>query len=168
MAGELILLVLLGAISIASALGLLLSRNAIYAALFLVLNFIVGAVIYLLFNAPFLAVTQVAVYAGAIMVLFVFVIMLLGAERLAPAENPPGLAYQRPLAIILAVALLAVAVWALLSGVRIDTPTAASPVDSSPQAIGVLLFGPYLLPLQVVALLLLAAMVGALVLSRKN
>ncbi|MFN3704421.1 MAG: NADH-quinone oxidoreductase subunit J [Thermoflexales bacterium] len=163
------LLVLLGALSLASALGLLLSRNAVYAALFLVLNFSVGAVIYLLFNAPFLAVTQVAVYAGAIMVLFVFVIMLLGAERLAPAENPPGLAYQRPLAIILAVALLAVAAWALLSGAQIEpSPSVAPRPDSSPQAMGMWLFGPYLLPLQVVALLLLAAMVGALVLSRKS
>ena len=83
---DLIVLILLGAVSIASALGLLLSRNAIYAALFLVLNFGVGAVIYLLLNAPFLAVVQVSVYAGAIMVLFLFVIMLLGAERLSPAE----------------------------------------------------------------------------------
>ena len=169
MTAEWIALIALGAVSIASALGLLLSRNAIYAALFLVLNFGVGAVIYLMFNAPFLAVTQIAVYAGAIMVLFVFVIMLLGAERLAPAENPPGLAYQRPLAIILGVALLAIAAWALLVRPQEAAPVPATPmVDSSPAAIGTLLFGPYLLPLQVVALLLLAAMVGAVVLSRKE
>ncbi len=62
------------------------------------LNFGAGAVIYLILNAPFLAVIQVSVYAGAIMVLFVFVIMLLGAERLATAQSTPGTSFQRPLA----------------------------------------------------------------------
>ena len=83
---ELIVYILLGVVSVVSALGLLFSRNAVYAALFLVLNFGVAAAFYLLMNAPFLAVIQISVYAGAIMVLFVFVIMLLGAERLPMAD----------------------------------------------------------------------------------
>ncbi|MCS7324069.1 MAG: NADH-quinone oxidoreductase subunit J [Anaerolineae bacterium] len=161
-----IVLGLLGALSVASALGLLLSRNAIYAALFLVLNFVVGAVIYIVLNAPFLAVVQISVYAGAIMVLFIFVIMLLGAERLAPAENPPGLSYQRPLAIALGVLALSVAAYVLLA--RGGEAAATQAVDASPTAIGVQLFRNYVFPFEVVALLLLAAMVGAVVLTRRT
>jgi NADH-quinone oxidoreductase subunit J len=163
---DLPLLILLGAISIASALGLLLSRNAIYAALFLVLNFGVGAVIYLMLNAPFIAVVQVSVYAGAIMVLFLFVIMLLGAERLSPAENPPGIPLQRPLAVALGVALFGLALYVLFAR---QPPATASPiVDSSPAAVGQSLFGPFVFPFEVVSVLLLVAMVGAVVLTRNK
>ncbi len=87
----------------ATAAGLLLSRNAVYAALFLVLNFATVAVFYLLLGAPFIALVQVTVYAGAIMVLFLFVIMLLGAEKLPKGQVLP---WQRPLAIGLAAVLL--------------------------------------------------------------
>jgi NADH-quinone oxidoreductase subunit J len=86
---ELGLFLLLALTAIATALGMLLSRNAVYSALFLVLNFASVAVFYLLLSAPFLAMMQVTVYAGAIMVLFLFVIMLLGVERLAPAQHVP-------------------------------------------------------------------------------
>ncbi|GIV83601.1 MAG: NADH-quinone oxidoreductase subunit J [Candidatus Roseilinea sp.] len=163
---DLPILIVLGAVSIASALGLLLSRNAIYAALFLVLNFGVGAVIYLVLNAPFIAVVQVSVYAGAIMVLFLFVIMLLGAERLSPGENPPGMSFQRPLAIALGGVLLGLALYALF--VRQPPITATALADSSPMAIGLSLFGPYLFPFEVVSILLLVAMVGAVVLTRNR
>jgi NADH-quinone oxidoreductase subunit J len=165
---DIILLVILGAISIGSALGLLLSRNAIYAALFLVLNFGVGAVFYLILNAPFLAVIQVTVYAGAIMVLFLFVIMLLGAERLSPGENPPGVQYQRPLAIILGVALLVLAAVVLFTRQPIAAASATPPVDSSPLAVGLTLYGPYVFPFEVVSILLLVAMIGAVVLTRNK
>ncbi|PJF48515.1 MAG: NADH-quinone oxidoreductase subunit J [Chloroflexi bacterium] len=166
MTPDLPILIVLGAVSIASALGLLLSRNAIYAALFLVLNFGVGAVIYLVLNAPFIAVVQVSVYAGAIMVLFLFVIMLLGAERLSPGENPPGISFQRPLAIALGGVLLGLALYALF--VRQPPTTATALADSSPTAIGLSLFGPYLFPFEVVSILLLVAMVGAVVLTRNR
>ena len=79
---EFVLFIALGTIAVFAALGMLLSSNAIYSALFLVVNFAVVAAFYLLLGAPFIAMVQVTVYAGAIMVLFLFVIMLLGAERL--------------------------------------------------------------------------------------
>ncbi len=163
---DLPILIVLGAVSVASALGLLLSRNAIYAALFLVLNFGVGAVIYLVLNAPFIAVVQVSVYAGAIMVLFLFVIMLLGAERLSPGENPPGMSFQRPLAIALGGVLLGLALYVLF--VRQPPTTATALADSSPMAVGLSLFGPYVFPFEVVSILLLVAMVGAVVLTRNR
>src|SRR5574339_810602 len=102
MTPELISFLVLAFIAIATAVGMLVSRNAIYSALFLVLNFITVAVFYLLLGAPFIAMAQVTVYAGAIMVLFLFVIMLLGAESLPAAEVLP---WQKPLAALLAVAL---------------------------------------------------------------
>ena len=81
MTQELSLFLILAAVAIVTAISMLLSENAIYAAMFLVLNFVTVAVIYLLLNAAFIAMVQVTVYAGAIMVLFLFVIMLLGAEK---------------------------------------------------------------------------------------
>ena len=103
MSVDLILFLALALVSVGAALGLLFSRNAVYAALFLVLNFITVAVFYLLLNAPFLAMAQVTVYAGAIMVLFLFVIMLLGTKKLKTrADN----LWQRRLAIGLGVVLL--------------------------------------------------------------
>lgn len=165
---DLPLLIVLGAVSIASALGLLLSRNAIYAALFLVLNFGVGAVIYILLNAPFIAVIQVTVYAGAIMVLFVFVIMLLGAEKLSVDDSATGFAYQRPLAMILAAALLVIAVYVLFTRAGVPQMTNLALVDTSPTAIGLMLFNTYSFPFEVVSILLLVAMIGAVVLTRNK
>lgn len=165
---DLPLLIVLGAVSIASALGLLLSRNAIYAALYLVLNFGVGAVFYILLNAPFIAVIQVTVYAGAIMVLFVFVIMLLGAEKLGGEDSATGFAFQRPLAVILAAALLLTAVYVLFTRAGVPQITNAMLVDTSPTAIGLLLFNTYAFPFEVVSVLLLVAMIGAVVLTKNK
>src|SRR5512145_3386122 len=112
---DLIFFLLLSLIAISTALGMLLSRNAVYSALFLVLNFITVAVFYLLLGAPFIAMAQVTVYAGAIMVLFLFVIMLLGAESLPKAVVLP---WQKPLAITLGVILAAEASYLLITRAR--------------------------------------------------
>jgi len=161
---ETLIFVLLAAVSIAAALGLLLSRNAIYAALFLILNFGTVAVFYLLLNAPFLAAIQISVYTGAIMVLFLFVIMLLGAEKLAPTERP-GHAWQRPLAMILGGGLFVLA-FAVIGGTFGTAAPAVAAVDSSPMGIGKMLFTTYSFPFEVISVLLLVAMIGAVVLTR--
>ena len=93
---ELVTFLVLALVAVATALGMLLSRNAVYSALFLEMNFITEAVFYLLLGAPFIAMAQITVYAGAIMVLFLFVIMLLGAEALPRTQVLP---WQRPFAI---------------------------------------------------------------------
>jgi NADH-quinone oxidoreductase subunit J len=166
---DLIFFLLLSLVAIATALGMLLSRNAIYSALFLVLNFITVAVFYLLLGAPFIAMAQVTVYAGAIMVLFLFVIMLLGAESLPKAE---GLPWQRPLAIILAVLLAGEAAFLLITRARptgdITAPDAAVNSVTNLRELGMVLFNQYLLPFEVTSVLLLVAMVGAIVLVRKE
>src|SRR5512143_119077 len=97
--------------AVAAALGMLLSRSAVYSALFLVVNFMTVGVFYLTLAAPFIAISQISVYAGAIMVLFLFVIMLLGTEHLAPGKAVP---WQRPLAGALALILVAASVYLLV------------------------------------------------------
>jgi NADH-quinone oxidoreductase subunit J len=163
---DLLLFFALALVCIATALGMLMSRSAVYAALFLVLNFGTVAVFYILLNAPFIAMSQITVYAGAIMVLFLFVIMLLGTELLPHSHDLP---WQRPVALVLAVLLVGEAAYLLL--VR-GTPAGAivQPVESfgSPQAVGQALFGKYLFPFEVTSVLLLISMVGAIVLTLKE
>jgi len=163
---ELALFLILALVAIATALGMLFSRNAVYSALFLVLNFVTVAVFYLLLGAPFIAMSQVSVYAGAIMVLFLFVIMLLGAESLPPSQTLP---WQRPLAIALSVILAGEAGYLLF--VRKITggivPQAIA-TFGSPVTLGRTLFSKYLLPFEITSVLLLVAMVGAIVLTHKE
>ncbi|MBI3158747.1 MAG: NADH-quinone oxidoreductase subunit J [Chloroflexi bacterium] len=163
---ELIVFFVLGTVAVGSAIGMLLSRNAVYSALFLILNFATVAVFYLVLGAPFIAMVQVTVYAGAIMVLFLFVIMLLGAEHL---ERRTGADWQKPIAALLGVVLLVEAGYVLLSesvslpGINVPAADYGAPV-----AIGELLFSEYLLPFEVTSVLLLAAMVGAIVITRRD
>ena len=87
---ELVLFVVVGLIAVFAAVFMLLSDNAVHSALFLIVTMGCIAFLFLLLNAPFLAMIQITVYTGAIMVLFLFVIMLLGAERLQSAEASQG------------------------------------------------------------------------------
>jgi NADH-quinone oxidoreductase subunit J len=166
---DLILFLVLAAVAIATALGMLLSRNSVYSALFLVLNFATIAVFYLLLGAPFIAISQVTVYAGAIMVLFLFVIMLLGAETLAPSKVLRG---QGLAAFGLAVVLIAETSYLLLfrhaAVGAIARPDAALNELPALQRIGEALFTSYLLPFEITSILLLVAMVGAIVLTKQE
>ncbi len=163
---NLLLFLTLALVAIATALGMLLSRNAVYSALFLVLNFATVAVFYLLLGAPFIALTQVTVYAGAIMVLFLFVIMLLGTEELPESQILP---YQKPMAVFLSTVLLLEGIYLI---VQQKAPALVNNNPSaefgSPKAIGEMLFSRYLLPFEVTSILLLVAMVGAIVLTVKK
>ncbi|HET6595803.1 MAG TPA: NADH-quinone oxidoreductase subunit J [Anaerolineales bacterium] len=166
---DLIFFLLLALIAVATALGMLLSRNAIYSALFLVLNFVTVAVFYLLLGAPFIAMAQITVYAGAIMVLFLFVIMLLGAESLPQEQVLP---WQRPLAVLLALALAIESTFIFLTRARplgdVTQPDESVNTVTNLRALGEALFTQYLLPFEVTSILLLVAMIGAIVLVRKE
>jgi NADH-quinone oxidoreductase subunit J len=166
---DLIPFLILSLIALSTALGMLLSRNAVYSALFLVLNFVTVAVFYLFLGAPFIAMAQITVYAGAIMVLFLFVIMLLGAESLPRAEVIP---WQRPLAILLGILLMGEAAYLLITRARpagdVLQPEAAVNTMDNLRQLGMSLFNEYLLPFEVTSILLLVAMVGAIVLIRKE
>jgi NADH-quinone oxidoreductase subunit J len=163
---DLILFFFLAAIAIAAAFAMLLAKNPVYSAIFLILNFSTIAVFYLLLFAPFIALVQIAVYAGAIMVLFLFVIMLLGADL--PSEGG-DLPWQRPLALLLGLLLFAevVYIFAVRSPAVPNTPLPEAGFGS-PEMIGILLFTDYVLPFQMTGVLLLVAMVGAIIITQKE
>jgi len=163
---ELAIFLITGLVSVACALAMILSENAMHSALFLVLNFTSVAVLYLLLQAPFLAMIQITVYAGAIMVLFLFVIMLLGAEK--GQEERDSLPWQRPLAVILGILLLGEAGYlAWDRGPYAPLPARQTEIGE-PVAIAEALFTPYLLPFEITSVLLLVALIGAVVLTFKS
>ena len=164
---DLILFFGIATIAVISAISMLVSRNAVYSALFLVLNFVAIASLYLLLNAAFIAMVQVTVYAGAIMVLFLFVIMLLGAERV---ETSPSLPWQLPVAILLGLVLIAEFAYVLFGRVAQIGGELAGVGEGfgSPASVGRILFDQYLIPFEVTSILLLVAMVGAIVLTRDD
>ena len=158
----LVVFFVLAFVAVGTAVSMLITRNAIYSALFLVLNFITVAVIYLMLGAPFIAISQVTVYAGSVVVLFLFVIMLLGAERM-PGGEP--LKWQRFIALPLG-ALLAVEFALQISRgatTMIDAPPSGY---GAPAEIGKVLFTQYALPVEIVAVILLVAVVGAILLAK--
>ncbi|MGH7346281.1 MAG: NADH-quinone oxidoreductase subunit J family protein, partial [Candidatus Rokuibacteriota bacterium] len=152
------------AIAVGSALGLILRPNAIHGALFLVVNLGSVAALYLMLGAEFLAAAQVIVYAGAIMVLFVFAIMVLipGKEETGPDPRRGA----RLLALPVGALLLLLLVLALVG--RWSVPTAPAGPSGSAGAVGRLLFTSYLFPFELTSVLLLAAMVGVLLLARRR
>ena len=165
---ELITFIILAPLSVVTAVGMVLSRNAIYSALLLVVNFFCLAGFYVLLEAQFVAAVQVIVYAGAIMVLFLFVLMLLGVEsHEALRETIRG---QRPAAVLLSLGLLVAIVAALLAGVFDTAPAslAAANEGGNVQAVGRLLFTRYTFAFETAGVLLVVAAVGALVLGKRQ
>jgi NADH-quinone oxidoreductase subunit J len=155
--------VIVAALAVASALGLVLKRNPIHGALFLVVNLGCVAVLYLMLGAEFLAAAQVIVYAGAIMVLFVFAIMVLipGKEETGPDPRRS----TRVLALPVGAVLLGLLVFILVRrGAAPTTPPQTGGVES----LGRLLFTDFLFPFELTSVLLLAAMIGVLVLARRR
>ena len=165
---ELIVFVILAPVAVASALGMVLNRNAVYSALLLVVNFFCLAGFYVLLEAQFVAAVQVIVYAGAIMVLFLFVLMLLGVEsQESVRETIRG---QRPAAVLLTLGLLAAIVGALAAGVFDTPPASLASVNEggNVQAVGRLLFTRYTFAFETAGVLLVVAAVGALVLGKRR
>ncbi len=166
---ELILFLITATIALVGAIAMLVSRNAVHSALFLLLNFAAIAVLFLLLRAPFLFAIQLSIYAGAIMVLFLFVVMLLGAER--AEEEQTKIPWQRPLALALSLVLLIEMVIINIQGhigmvPMSDEQMQTATANGSPTLIGEVLFTQYLLPFEMVGIILLVAIVGVVVLNR--
>jgi NADH-quinone oxidoreductase subunit J len=157
-------------ISVASAIGMLLMRNAIHAALFLIVNFFCLAVFFLLLDAPFLFAVQIVVYAGAIMVLFLFVIMLLGVDQ--GDDLRERLVAQRPLALLLGAAFAIEVILAVRAGIGFATkaPDGFDVVNDpgNAQAVAEVLFRDYFLPFEVTSILLIVAAIAAMVLAQRK
>ncbi|MBS4028902.1 MAG: NADH-quinone oxidoreductase subunit J [Ignavibacteriales bacterium] len=164
---ELLLFYIIGGIAIASAVLVVTRKHALYSALFMIVNMCSLAVLYLMLQAQFIAIIQILVYAGAIMVLFLFVIMLL---NLGEENSPkPKILSMKTFGYALCVVLLAQFVFAF-SKITSDT-TQLSPNAAhmgTVEYIGKVLFTEYLFPFEAVSFLLLAAIIGAVVLAKKK
>ncbi len=160
-----------GAICLIGALGVVLSKHPVYAALSLVATLFGVAVLFVAEDANFLAAVQVIVYAGAIVVLFLFVIMLLGVDRSEDLDIEP-LVGQRAAAIVVGIFVFALPVLALASTEWTSTgkPSNLGSLGSryDVAAIGEIVFTRYLLAFEVTSVLLVIAVVGAVMLSKRS
>jgi len=160
-----VLFYIFAAVVVVAALSVVAQRTPVYSALSLIVVLCALAVVYLLLGAEFIAVLQVIVYAGAIMVLFVFVIMLLNAGRESPT-------HRSRMARWLGAPLVAAFLLEVLLAIRKQYPAgashAAATMDAGPAAVGHLLFRNYVLPFEVTSILILVAILGAVVLAKKE
>jgi NADH-quinone oxidoreductase subunit J len=157
--------------SVASGIALLLLRNAVHAALFLIVNFFCLAIFYLILGAPFLFAVQIIVYAGAIMVLFLFVIMLLGVDRTEDLREGRLIA-QRPLAVGLGIGFILETFFAVRAGIGFSrhAPAGFDAINKggNAQAIARVLFRTYFFPFEVTSILLIIAAIAAMVLAQRK
>ncbi len=160
-------------LAVIGAAGMISSKNPVHSALYLILNFFALAVIFLILLAPLIAALQIIVYAGAIMVLFLFVILFFiqpGQKHLL-AYSLPG---QTLLSAIIVVILLAVVLYSLYRGGLFTAVAISEEAKIPPEEIyssatfGKILFSRYLLPFELTSLLLLSAMLGAVVMARSR
>jgi NADH-quinone oxidoreductase subunit J len=159
---------LLAVVAVTAGLGMLLSRNPVTSALWLILNLFCVAGLYLTLSARFIAVIQVLVYAGAIMVLFVFVIMLLNLAALPRLQH---FDWKRGVAFILAMGVLAQLAYVVAAGLGAGTSPVnleAAAATGSAREIARELFTVYAMPLEVIGVLLLAATIGAVMLAKRR
>ena len=172
---DVVLFYLFGGAAVASSLAVVTQRNPMHSVLLLIGSFVALAGLYINLDSPFTAVTQIIVYAGAIMVLFLFVVMLLNTPS-EDVASPYGPAYvtlttgpRRAFALLSVILLveLAVAMTQFVSASQPAGPGAAAHVSSVRQ-IGIAIFTDYSLAFEATSVLILVAMVGAVVLAKKR
>jgi NADH-quinone oxidoreductase subunit J len=161
-----LLFFIFGALALAGAINLLAQKHPIASALSLIVVMGALAAEYLLLGAEFVAVIQIIVYAGAIMVLFIFVIMLLNAGEEASSGGSSRVAWIFGFPAMLAIGILLA--WVLVKRDPANMPVPVGATYGSPTLIAQQLFKPYLLPFEVTSILVLIAIMGAVVLARKE
>ena len=161
-----LLFLLFAGLAIGCAVAMVTQRNPLYSAISLIGVFIGLACLYVMLAAPFIAAVQVIVYAGAIMVLVIFVIMLLNVEE--EVRRPTRLHFLVPVAVLLAAVLIAEAAFIFYFVQAVPSPQYPSDSDVGlTRSIGTALFTQYLLPFEITSILLLMAIVGAMTLGRR-
>ncbi len=160
---EFVLFVIFGLAALFGALTMVWARNPVYSAMGLMLTMFSVAVFYVSNAGHFIAAVQVIIYAGAVMTLFLFVIMLIGVDR--AEDRREQLPLQRPLALVLLALFGAGVVLAGRLAWTTGTPTPGARVNGTAEAIGSQVFNRWLLPFEVTALLLIIAAVGAVALA---
>ena len=165
--GELVLFWVLGPVMVIAALGLLFSRRTVHAAMSIVVVMIALAILYVAQDAPFLGVVQVIVYTGAVMMLFLFVLMLVGVD--ASDSLVETISGQRWIGALLGLGLAAVLTGVVLTAADL-TPQglAAANADGNPVGVARVIFGDYVFALEAVGTLLVTAALGALVLTHRE
>jgi len=158
---------LFAAASVITALAVVLARNPVHSALALMACFLQISAIFVLLDAPLLAVIQIFVYVGAIMVLFLFVIMMIDVrEAVLQRFLPGGHLSALVLIVLLGGEMLALVSWS--DRFSVTEPVTTTPAGSEIRQLSKALFVNYLLPFEAVSVILLAALVGAIVLARKE
>lgn len=161
--------------SVASALGVITFKNAVHSALSLILTLLFLALFYLQLGAMFIAIVQILIYAGAIMVLFLFVVTMLASEA-SDSELADRIPWQRWVAGILGLVLVGALSYLLFTGTAIDSSARATGANSlahvvatqgNTEAFGLALFHGFAFPFEVTSLLIIVAILGAMVLGRK-
>lgn len=165
MSWSLLFFIFIGAVSVAAAAGVVSSRQPIHSALFLLTHFVTLAVLYITLDAQFLAAIQVIIYAGGIVILILFVIMLIGSN---PTPDDPSIQNWGPfVGLGLGLVLLGSMVYTVMLAFEGAPPTPEGLVGGEPKAVGLMLYSNYVLPVQMVAVLLLVALIGALLVARR-
>jgi NADH-quinone oxidoreductase subunit J len=159
-------------VTIAAALGVVGSRNPVHSALFLVLTFFSSSAIWLMLEAEFLAITLVLVYVGAVMVLFLFVVMMLDINI---AKMREGFVSYLPVGILFAVLMLAIMVWVVgpvgpdvMATAALDSAVRHAPDYSNTEALGEILYTDYVLAFEIAAVVLLVAIIAAITLTMRR
>lgn len=168
MNAEQILFIVFGGVSLVGAVSVISFRHPIYSALALIVTFFAQAGLFVLLGAHFVAAAQVIVYAGAIMVLFLFVIMLLNLGTLS--SNGSSVGKLKGVAIILGILFAAEGIYIAVNALNDTAVASAQPIAApvTTYQIGELLFSKYLLPFEVTSLILLAALIGVIVLVKRD
>lgn len=157
---------LLSGLALLGGLAVITRRNAVHSALALIVTLLAIANLYLMLYAPFVAGVQIVVYAGGIMVLFLFVIMLVNLERTVKDRR-----YNRiwPIGLAAAIALLVLFLGAYIKGRTLfPEPLRTLPESTNTQDIGVMLYGNYMFAFEIASLLLLVAILGAVIMAKKR
>ena len=173
MASDALFFYALAAVTVIGALLVVSQKNPVYSVLSLILSFFGLAGLYVLLEAPFVAVVQIIIYAGAIMVLFLFTVMLLNVPREDASEWDRSHPLYRPMALrigaVLAVLLALELGWALSRTPGLGVGVADDqPAQSSVAELGRVLFTDYMFAFEVTSILIIASMVGAVVLARRR
>jgi NADH-quinone oxidoreductase subunit J len=169
--GEAIAFYTLAAFILGFAVLVVTTRDTVHSVLFLVLDFLFVAALYVLLGAQFLAAIQILVYAGGIVVLYLFVVMLVNLKRPPEAHRDPNRHTRLGFGLAIAV-LVELGAIAVLGVVRPPPAVAegalAMPVTGNTEQVGWLLYTQYLIPFEIASMLLLVAMIGAIVLAKRE
>ncbi len=162
MSYEEVIFYFVAAVTVLGALGVVLARNVVHSALFLILALLAVAAVFILLSAEFLAIVQILIYGGAVTILILFVLMLTRVRDMPQALDGP----QRPFAALAAGAFLALSVLAALSS---DWPGETDKITLVPfRDLGDALFRSWAVPFEVASLVLLVALIGAIILARSE